>query len=78
MKFGLKINGEFLQLPQGATLTMDQTNHLLNLNNELTGEYTLPLTVPLTDHNVRLLNNILLPSTDKNTGNAANDVANRK
>jgi len=67
MKFGLKINGEFLQLPQGATLTIDQTNHLLNLNNELTGEFSLPVTVTLTDVNARLLNNILLPSTVKDT-----------
>jgi hypothetical protein len=67
MRFSFKINDEFLELPEGTTLQLEQNNHLLNLGTELVGEYSLPFTVRLTDTNARLLGNLLLPSTEPNT-----------
>lgn len=67
MAIAFKIGGEFLILPANASVQLEQVNHLLNLNNELTGEFTLPLTVPLNDVNARLLQYVHLPNSPKNT-----------
>lgn len=65
MSIAFKIGNEFLQLPQGFSIQLQQLNHLLNLSTEQIGEYSLPGTIPLNDVNARLLKFPLLPSTEK-------------
>lgn len=67
MSVAFKIGNEFLQLPDNVSIQLEQFNHLLNLSSELTGEYTIPIAVPLNDVNARLLQYVHLPSTTKNT-----------
>jgi len=67
MAISLKINGEYLQLPAGASMQLEQTNHLLQLDGSVEGEHSLPFNVELNDINVRLLDHPHLASTPKNT-----------
>jgi hypothetical protein len=52
---GLQIGTEFLDLASGATLEMQRSNPMLQFNEAIPGEFSLPLDAPLTPKNQRLL-----------------------
>jgi len=51
---GIEINGEFLDLPPGVMLEIEQNSPYLN-NDVIEGDYSLPVQIPYTDKNFRLL-----------------------
>jgi len=51
---GLAINGEFLDLPPNVMLEIERNSPYLN-NDQIDGEYSLPVAIPYTDKNFRLL-----------------------
>lgn len=55
MALDISINNEFLDLPTGAELEMEQENPFLQLNDELIGEFSFPFEVLATPKNMRLL-----------------------
>src|SRR5688572_20248068 len=55
MNIGIKIGGEFLDLFPGATMELEEENPFLQLGQEVEGQYTLPISVPASDKNMRLL-----------------------
>lgn len=55
MDFGLKIKGEFIDLLPNTVLELEEENPFLQLTNEVQGQYSLPLSIPATEKNMRLL-----------------------
>jgi hypothetical protein len=53
---GIKVNNEFLDLLPGTTLDTEQNNPFLQFNDEIVGEYSLPIEVVANAKNLRLLN----------------------
>lgn len=51
---GIEINGEYLDLPPTVLLEIVRNSPYLN-NDEIDGEYSLPIAVPYTNRNFRLL-----------------------
>ncbi len=51
---GIEIDGEFLDLPPGVSLEIEQNSPYLN-NEVIYGDYSLPITIPYTDKNFRML-----------------------
>lgn len=66
MDLGIKINGEFLDLQPNTTLELEEENPFLQLGDTVQGQYSLPLTVPITEKNMRLLGNPNLLNIRKN------------
>jgi hypothetical protein len=53
---GFKIGTEFLDLPPGLVLEMEDTNPFLQFNDEIIGGYSFPFEVKASPKNLRLLN----------------------
>jgi hypothetical protein len=53
---GIKVNNEFLDLLPGTVLETEQNNPFLQFNDEIVGEYSLPIEVVANAKNLRLLN----------------------
>jgi len=53
---GIKINGEFLDIAPGLQLELESQNPLLEFNDEISGEFSLPFEVASSSKNLRLLN----------------------
>ncbi len=51
---GIAINGEFLDLPPGVVLEIIRNSPYIN-NDAIDGEYSLPVALPYTDKNYRLI-----------------------
>jgi hypothetical protein len=70
----IKVNNEDLDLRPGTTMDMEQNNPYLQFNStDVIGEYSLPISVPNTQKNNRLLN--LTGSFQKRVDNTGLDVA---
>ncbi|THU34256.1 hypothetical protein FAM09_24875 [Niastella caeni] len=67
MDFGLQIKGEFLDLFPNTILELEEENPFLQLTNEVQGQYSLPLSIPLTEKNMRLLGYPNLLNVKKST-----------
>jgi hypothetical protein len=52
---GIKVDNEFLDLLPGTQLEMEQNNPYMQFTNEIAGEYSLPIELPATTKNIRLL-----------------------
>lgn len=62
----IQVDGRALDLAPGTILEIEEQNPFLQLNDELQGDYSLPVDVPLTDNNKITFKHIqLLPSTGK-------------
>lgn len=69
MNLAFKINGEFLDLNPNTVLELEEENPFLQLGSEIQGQYSLPLTLPNSEKNARLLGHPnLLYTTKSNTG----------
>lgn len=53
---GIQINGEFLDLAPGVTMALEQQNPFLQFDNNIVGDYSLPVQALATEKNLRLLN----------------------
>jgi hypothetical protein len=53
---GIKVNNEFLDLLPGTALEFEQNNPYLQFDNNIVGEYSLPIEVISNAKNMRLLN----------------------
>lgn len=53
---GIKVNNEFLDLLPGTSLDFEQNNPYLQFDNNIVGEYSLPIEVISNAKNMRLLN----------------------
>lgn len=53
---GIEINGEFLNLSEGAQLELERQNPFLQFNDQLQGDYSLPFQAMATDNNLKKLN----------------------
>lgn len=53
---GIKVNNEFLELLPGTLLEIEQNNPYLQFDDNITGEYSLPIEVSASSKNMRLLN----------------------
>lgn len=74
MGFELKIKGQYLDLPSGTQLSLEQVNRILDLGDAWEGEYSLPITLPLTDKNLTLLQLPQHHATPKNTAGIVADL----
>lgn len=61
---GISIAGQFLDMPVGAATDMERNTPLL-LGDEILGEYTMPLSLPYTENNARILGFITEPGKVK-------------
>lgn len=73
MKFGIKLNGDFLDLFPGAVVSFQFNNLIFSGNNNeiLPGAYSVPVTVPLTAKNKQLLQS---PHLHENADEMLRDV----
>jgi hypothetical protein len=66
---GIKVNNEFLDLLPGSAMDIEQNNPYLQFDDNILGDYSLPIEVPATAKNLRLLNYAgLIQTKITNTG----------
>ena len=70
---GIQIGNEFLDLPPGTVMEIENANPFLQFNNEITGAFSLPFQVPATEKNLRLLQYAAI-AQKKVTGNAIDAI----